>query len=41
MSQSSGRLDGRRIAYRHNMNPHRGIYLDIRNMSGIDFWCTI
>lgn len=41
MNPSSGRLDGRRIAYRRNKNPHHGIYLDKANMSEIDFWCTI
>ncbi|MCJ1461846.1 hypothetical protein MMC07_000445 [Pseudocyphellaria aurata] len=40
MNPPSGKLDGRRIAYRHSKNPHQGIYLETGNMSAIDFWCT-
>lgn len=41
MNPPSGRLDGRRIAYRHESSPRRGIHLNKGNTSKIFFSCTI
>lgn len=41
MNPSGGRLNGRRIAYRRNKNPHPAIYLDKGNISDIFFSCNI
>ena len=40
MNPPTGKLDGRKVAYRRSKNPHPPIMLDVKNVQDIDFWCV-
>lgn len=40
MNPPTGKLDGKKVAYRQSKNPHPPIMLDVKNLHDIDFWCV-